>query len=103
MSLYARKDRERHITEAISNLMDKTLAGQASPFCPTDAPPGSPNKIAMLSMRFDLGLDLFHPGDQQGTGDPTPAEGAAWLLGQTESLTESGESSGDYDLDDVAA
>lgn len=33
---------------------------------PTDAKPGSDEKIEVMSMRFDLGQPLFHPDDQRG-------------------------------------
>lgn len=33
------------------------------PFDPTDAHPGSEEKIAVMQERCDLGLPLFHPND----------------------------------------
>lgn len=38
-------------------------------FTPTDALPGSPEKLVILQRRAQAGLPLFHPGDNQ-----TPVE-----------------------------
>ncbi len=35
-------------------------------FEPTDAPPGSPEKISVLAQRLQQGLPLWHPLDRQG-------------------------------------
>ena len=35
-------------------------------FEPTDAPPGSPEKISVLAQRLQQGLPLWHPRDRQG-------------------------------------
>lgn len=34
-------------------------------FLPTDAAPGSPEKIEVLAMRLELGLPLYHPDDRE--------------------------------------
>lgn len=33
-------------------------------FCPTDAPPGSPQKVQELANRVSKGLPLWHPEDR---------------------------------------
>lgn len=38
------------------------------PLCPTDAPPGSLEKVAVLSERAALGQDLWHPHDATFAG-----------------------------------
>lgn len=36
---------------------------RVDPFTPTDATPGSPEKIRILAARFAAGVDLHHPDD----------------------------------------
>lgn len=46
----------------------------AVPFAPepTTAPPGSPEKMAVLEMRAKMKLALWHPLDAKYEGDPRP-------------------------------
>jgi hypothetical protein len=41
---------------------------------PTTAPPGTPEKMAVLELRAKLKLALWHPLDAQYEGDPRPLE-----------------------------
>lgn len=43
------------------------LASAPLPAEPTDAPPGSPEKVAVLSARAARGESLWHPGDAGGS------------------------------------
>ena len=55
------------------------LLSEGGPFFPTDAKPGSEDKVRMLSARYAAGLPLWHdadcydhgPGDLEGFDDPT--------------------------------
>jgi hypothetical protein len=52
-------------------------------FAPTDALPGSPEKIRVLAERVRLHLPLWHPLDARFSGDPAasgaPADGGRLL------------------------
>jgi hypothetical protein len=40
------------------------VSGHALPDAPTDAPPGSPEKVAELERRAAAGVRLWHPADR---------------------------------------
>jgi hypothetical protein len=44
------------------------------PPLPTTAPPGSPEKLAVLEERTRRKQALFHPADARYPGDPRPLE-----------------------------
>lgn len=50
------------------------FAGPAATPEPTTAPPGTPEKMAVLEMRAKLKQALWHPLDAQYAGDPRPVE-----------------------------
>lgn len=39
---------------------------RSTSFLPTEAPPGSPEKVAILAERLRRGLPLWHPADANG-------------------------------------
>jgi hypothetical protein len=39
---------------------------------PTQAPPGTPEKLAVLEQRANLEQAMFHPADARYAGDPRP-------------------------------
>jgi len=49
---------------------------------PTDARPGSPEKLEILARRLILGLELHHPDDTDGMEGMTPRTLARWLEGE---------------------
>ncbi|MBX7167395.1 MAG: hypothetical protein K1X74_13785 [Pirellulales bacterium] len=56
----------RNVFEAIQECgHDEDFVPSASEdFCPTEAPAGSPDKIAILARRIELGQPLWHPEDR---------------------------------------
>lgn len=51
-----------------------TMRGSLLPPEPTNALPGSPEKIAVMAQRAEMGCCLFHPADARYPGDPLPDE-----------------------------
>jgi hypothetical protein len=70
---------ETDAVDAEGHVDGADLFSERGPFCPTDAKPGSEDKVRMLSARYAAGLPLWHdadcydhgPGDLEGFGEPT--------------------------------
>lgn len=66
-------EREQRIQDALETV------GYVDPYAPTDAPPGSLRKIAVLRARAALGLPMHLPGDS-GFGREVQLRAAKVLL-----------------------
>ena len=59
---------------SLTLLAAATSALAASERRPETAPPGTPEKMAVLELRAKLKFALWHPLDAQYEGDPRPLE-----------------------------